>query len=202
MILPRTEDVEYDVAHWHDIFVFVKRTPETPNSEIVVALRSSPTVQRTILPHSSDFKIEDIALSERFTAVFGRIGGLQQGSVYELPTTYDADAIRMDAGRKLEFDEPAYEMGLTSQGEFDSEVVAISYTSLTTPPTTFWQNMATGVRVIKKVHPVLGGFVKGDYVTERISATSPDGVKVLLVTQFTSAPVSKLIYFVFCETLI
>jgi protease II len=39
-------------------------------------------------------------------------------------------------------------------------------------------NMATGKRATKKVQPVLGGFSASDYVTDRLWATAPDGVKV------------------------
>ena len=33
-------------------------------------------------------------------------------------------------------------------------------------------------RVVKKVQPVLGGFSREDYATERLWATAPDGTKV------------------------
>ena len=36
----------------------------------------------------------------------------------------------------------------------------------------------TGKRAIKKVQPVLGGFNKEKYRTERLWATAPDGIKV------------------------
>jgi len=38
--------------------------------------------------------------------------------------------------------------------------------------------MASGARAVKKVQPVLGGFNRDDYVTERQWATSHDGVLV------------------------
>lgn len=35
-----------------------------------------------------------------------------------------------------------------------------------------------GRRALKKVTPILGGFSREDYVTERLWATAPDGVTV------------------------
>lgn len=35
-----------------------------------------------------------------------------------------------------------------------------------------------GKRALKKVTPILGGFSRDDYVTERLWATAPDGVEV------------------------
>lgn len=59
-------------------------------------------------------------------------------------------------------------------GEFDSDVLRLYYTSLTTPMSVIDHNMATAGRAIKKVQPVLGGFNKDDYVTERLWADSDD----------------------------
>jgi hypothetical protein len=38
--------------------------------------------------------------------------------------------------------------------------------------------LAVPLRAVKKVQPVLGGFDKSKYLTERLWATAPDGVKV------------------------
>ena len=38
--------------------------------------------------------------------------------------------------------------------------------------------MQTGCRAVKKVQPVLGGFDKDNYKTDRLWATAPDGTKV------------------------
>ena len=178
VILPRETDVECDVEHWHGSWVIVKRTAATPNSEVIVCPVANPAAQRVLLVHDEAVKIEDIAVSERFAAVFVRTGGLQEAQVYALPADKRGESISLTGGRKLEFSEPAYDLGLGAQGDFDSDVLAISYTSLTTPPTTFWQHMASGAQVVKKVRPVLGGFEQALYATERIWATAPDGVKV------------------------
>ena len=65
-----------------------------------------------------------------------------------------------------------------SQGDFSSHIVRLEYTSLATPNSTIDYNMVSGNRAVKKVQPVLGGFKKEDYVTERQWATSKDGVQV------------------------
>lgn len=56
-------------------------------------------------------------------------------------------------------------------------MLRLSYSSLTTPESTIDHDMASGKRAVKKVQPVLGGFDKAKYVTERLWATAPDGVK-------------------------
>ena len=64
------------------------------------------------------------------------------------------------------------------QGDFDSSVLRLSYSSLTTPTSVIDYNCATKARAVKKVQPVLGGFDKDRYLSERIWATAPDGVEV------------------------
>jgi oligopeptidase B len=41
-----------------------------------------------------------------------------------------------------------------------------------------WHVVMPGKRTLKKVKPVLGGFSKDDYTTERLWATAADGTKV------------------------
>ena len=65
-------------------------------------------------------------------------------------------------------------------------MLRLHYSSLTTPHSVYDQLMMTTVnaaaapppRVLKKVHPVLGGFDAADYATERLWAAAPDGVRV------------------------
>ncbi len=61
-------------------------------------------------------------------------------------------------------------------------MLRLHYTSLTTPRSVIDHNMLNGERKVKKVQPVLGGFNKEHYKTERMWATAPDGVKVTQLT--------------------
>jgi oligopeptidase B len=64
------------------------------------------------------------------------------------------------------------------QGDFDSPVLRLSYTSLTTPASIIDYSMASCQRALKKVQPVLGGFKSSDYLTSRLWAESHDGEMV------------------------
>lgn len=178
VILPRQTDVEYDVGHWHGSLVMVKRSAAAPNSEVVVAPLAAPTEQRVVLPHRPDVKLEDLVLAERHVAVFERANALPRCVVYAMPPERDTDKIELRDGETLAFDEPAYDLGAAGQGDFESDVLMLTYTSLTTPMTVLAHAMATGRRAVKKVQPVLGGFVREDYVTERLWAPAHDGVSV------------------------
>lgn len=49
-------------------------------------------------------------------------------------------------GAEVKFEEPAYALRAGDQGDFDSEVLRLVYSSLTTPRTVIDQHLATGDR--------------------------------------------------------
>jgi oligopeptidase B len=71
-------------------------------------------------------------------------------------------------------DEPAYTMGLSVNAMPDTPWVRYTYTSLTTPATTYEINVETGERKQLKQDPV-PGFDPTQYVTERAWVPSRDG---------------------------
>ena len=75
-------------------------------------------------------------------------------------------------------EEPAYTMGLGINEEPGSSWLRYTYTSLTTPVTTYEVNAATGERRVLKVQPV-PGYDASKYVTERVWAPARDGTKFL-----------------------
>ena len=68
-------------------------------------------------------------------------------------------------------------MGLDVNSEPDTDWLRYSYTSLTTPPTTYELNTNTGERRLLKRQPVIG-YDPANYVTERLWATARDGTRV------------------------
>eukprot|EP00878_Enallax_costatus_P023740 GHUV01025278.1.p1 GENE.GHUV01025278.1~~GHUV01025278.1.p1 ORF type:complete len:552 (+),score=140.91 GHUV01025278.1:456-2111(+) len=191
VILPRTQDVEYSVSHhpgsnsssgggssgsggW---FLMVYRDPSKPNSELRVAPVDDPSQQKVLLPHRDDVKLEHASVGAKWIVVSERSRAQQSVVIYRVPEGGAVPESLTD-GQKVEFEEPAYSLSGGLTGDFDSQVLRLRYSSLTTPPSVYDQRMDTGKRALKKVQPILGGFNKEDYVTERLWATAPDGVQV------------------------
>jgi oligopeptidase B len=196
IVLPRKENVEYSVDDRGDQLFITIRDTERPNSEVLVAPISDPSAATVVLPHRPDVKLGHIEVANEFLVAFERENGLQQAVVYTLPMKNDGKdpaPVEIQAGNSVEgssmssplgegkpitFEEPTYELSGGSQGDFNSPLLRFHYTSLTTPDTVYDYNMKTGQRAIKKVQPVLGGFDRTKYKTERLWATAPDGVQV------------------------
>lgn len=66
---------------------------------------------------------------------------------------------------------------MSVNSEPDTPWLRYSYTSLTTPATTYELNTQTGERKLLKQQPVIG-YDASKYVTERVWVTARDGVKV------------------------
>ncbi|MEW5311304.1 MAG: hypothetical protein WDW38_003032 [Sanguina aurantia] len=164
VVIPRVNDVE---------------DASTPNSEVRTSPVSEPANCSVLIKHSASEKIEGLSMSAGFLVLLERHNGLQQARLFPLPSDGSTpSAGSVGAGEVLEMLEPAYSLDGGCTGDFDSPVLRLHYTSLTTPASVIDHHMGTGSRCTKKVAPVLGGFLSSNYTTERQWATSQDGTKV------------------------
>ncbi|MFM9005494.1 MAG: S9 family peptidase, partial [Flavobacteriales bacterium] len=122
-----------------------------------------------VIPHRPDVLIEGIEIYKNFLVVDERKNGLTQLRV-----------MRWDNKQEyyLDFTDPAYSAGVGANPEFDTDVLRYGYSSLTTPASTFDFNMVTKERTLMKQQEVVGGHAPENYVSERLYATTADGVQV------------------------
>lgn len=172
VLAPRMRDFEYAADHLNGRWVFTTNWDAT-NFRVMSLADGQPWGDRSLwkemIPHSEQVLVSDVTLFEDFIAVTERSGGLQR------------IRIRDWAGGRNEFvqaDESAYSMGMSVNAEPGTDWLRYTYTSLTTPATTYELNTRTGERRLLKEQPVLGGFDKANYATERLWATARDGTRV------------------------
>ncbi|MDR0184154.1 S9 family peptidase [Lysobacter arvi] len=169
VLAPRERDVEYQADHLGDRWVI--RTNEGGAANFKLMTAPSGATSRTQwmdwVPHRDDVFIEGFELFDGFTTIAERSDALERLRV-----------LRNDGTEEyVKADEPAYSMGLSVNSEHDTPWLRYSYTSLTTPATTYEVNVLTGERKLLKREPVIG-YDPDKYVTERVWATARDGVKV------------------------
>jgi oligopeptidase B len=174
VLAPRERDVEYDADHHGGRWVIHTNAPDeqgvpSPNFRIVTAPTGSTSRKdwKDWIAHRDDVFIEGFELFDGHTAIAERSNALERIRL-----------LKADGKEEyVQADEPAYSMGLDVNPEPDSEWLRYSYTSLTTPATTFELNVRTGERRQLKQQPVLG-YDPSKYVTERVWATARDGTKI------------------------
>lgn len=173
VLAPRQRDVEYQADHLGDRWVIRTNAPgadgkPASNFKLMTAPSdaSSRAQWREWVPHRDDVFVDGFELFDGFTAVAERSGGLERLRLLK------------DGGEEfVKVDEPAYSMGLDVNSEPGTDWLRYSYTSLTTPATTYELNVRTGERRQLKQQPVLG-YDPSKYQTERLWATARDGTKV------------------------
>lgn len=170
IIQPRERNHEYGIDHYGDKFYIVTnwdaknfRLMETPVNA------TSKENWKEIIAHRDNVLLEGITIFNNFLVVDERSEGLTQLRI-----------IRWDKTNEyyMEFPDPAYAAGVSANPEFNTEILRFSYTSLTTPPSTYDFNMSTKERVLLKQQEVVGNFKSSDYVSERLYAKAQDGTLI------------------------
>ncbi len=171
VLLPRERGHEYSVEHVDGRWI-VRTNWQARNFRIMEVPVDAPIGRehwREVVPHRDDVFVAGFDVFTRFLAIEERSDGLRKVRIRP-----------WDGGRDyyLDSDEPAYRMSLGANEEIDSEVVRYTYTSLTTPHTTYDYDTRTGARTLLKREPVLGDFDPARYATEYLWVTARDGEKV------------------------
>jgi oligopeptidase B len=175
VLAPRERDVEYDANHFDGHWVIRTNADAARNFKLatVVDGSSSRADWKDWIEHDPKVYIEGFELFDGFTAIAERSEGLERVRV--LKTDGSGADVK---GYYVKADEPAYSMGLDVNAESGTPWLRYSYSSMTTPGTTFELNIANGERRMLKQQPVLGGFDSKNYVTERVWVPARDGSKV------------------------
>jgi oligopeptidase B len=170
IIIPRQADHEYDVDHRGDLF-YIRTNKGAKNFRVVTAPVSDPSEKnwKEFVPHRPAVKVEGIDLFADHAVLSEWENGLQQIEIIDFKNKKQ---------HRIQFPEPVYAAGLTSNREFATPVVRYSYQSLTTPNSVFDYDMNTRKATLKKQTEVPGGFDKANYKSERVFATAADGTKI------------------------
>lgn len=170
VIYPREVGVEYDVEHHSDRFYIVTNDGAI-NFKLMAVPVANPSKEnwQTVIPHRDDAMLLGVSAFTDHLVVYERRGGLPRVQVRKLSTGTISD---------LEFPEPTYSVWESSNPEFDTHSLRLTYTSLITPSSIFEYDLDTHERTLLKETPVLGGYDRTQYTSEWLMATAKDGTKV------------------------
>ncbi len=170
LVAPRIAEQEYDVDHRGEEF-WIRTNDRGRNYRLVTAPTGSPGRENwtEILPHRPQVMIEAVDLFKDHAVVFEREDGLNQFRVTELNS---------GEWHRVDFPEPVYAAFPGANAEWDTPLYRYSYQSFLTPASVFDYDMAGRRATLLKEQPVLGEYDRTRYVSERLQATAPDGVKV------------------------
>jgi oligopeptidase B len=167
---PRVRGLEYDIDHFGDQF-YIRTNLEARNFRLMYCAEGQTTQEhwQELIPHREDVLFEDMEFFRDYYVISERQAGITQLW------------IRTWSGQNehyIPFPEKAYLAYVGINPELDTELLRIGYQSLTTPNSTFDYNMRSREFNLLKEEPVLGGFNKENYRSERVFVTVRDGVQV------------------------
>lgn len=170
MIEPRRQGVEYSVDHQSDRFVILTNDGAR-NFRLVAAPFDNPGREswQDVVAERPGVRLNSTDVHANHVVLGQRSDGLQRLEVLDCRT----GAIHI-----VEQPDLAYTAFAGSNPVYDSSVMRFFYTSLTAPWSAFDYDMDSRERTLVKQQPVGGGYVRDEYVTDRLWATSHDGVRV------------------------
>jgi oligopeptidase B len=166
----RRDGVEYSIEHQGDRFLILTNDGAL-NFRLMAAPVSSPgrASWTEVVPERAGVRLNFVDVHRRHVVLGQRSDGLQRLEVL--------DSVSGDL-HVVEQPDAAYTAYPGSSPDYESGVMRFFYTSLTAPWQAVDYDMTARTRTVVKEQPVRGGYDRDDYVTERLWATAPDGVRV------------------------
>jgi oligopeptidase B len=170
VIQPRERGLEYSVQHFGDHF-YILTNLDAVNFRLMKTPvdRTGKEYWQEVIGHREDVFLEGIEIFRDYLVVEERKEGLNQLRVIRWD---DGSAHYVDMGEEV------YTAGISVNPEFDTELLRYSYSSLTTPVSTFDYHMGTREKTLLKQQEVLGDFDPANYQARRLYATAGDGKKI------------------------
>ena len=162
---------EYSIDHYKDTFYIVTNRDKAKNFKLM-STSENKTDERywqNVIEHRDDVYLNGIEIFKNYLVIQERKNGLLQLRV----TTWDKKT-----DYYLDFGEEAYAAYLSTNVDFNLQILRYYYTSLTTPGSTYDFDMQSKEKTLLKQQEVVGGYNAEEYQTERLYATANDGTSI------------------------
>ena len=172
---------EYNIAHQGDRWLVLtndsddadgKHDERAVNRKLMAVSVDGDTSREAwteLIAHREDVTLENVEAFAKFLVITEREGGLAHLRVLGLESESDT---------RMALPESLYTVYGSNNPNYDTRTFRIGYQSMVTPRSIFDVDLVSGERTLLKETPVLGGYDRTAYTTERRWATSPDGTKV------------------------
>jgi len=168
----RVRGMEYDISHYGDSFYILTNKDKATNFKLMKTPENATEKEnwKDLIPHRKDVLLEEIEIFKDYLVVGERSNGLNKIRI--MPWNEKGEYY-------LPFESETYTANISTNPDFDTQILRYSYQSMGTPSSVIDFNMKTKEKEIMKEQQVLGGkFDKKNYIEERVWATAGDGTKI------------------------
>ena len=162
---------EYSIDHYKETFYIVTNRDKAKNFKLM-STSENKTDERywqNVIEHRDDVYLNGIEIFKNYLVIQERKNGLLQLRV----TTWDKKT-----DYYLNFGEAAYAAYLSTNVDFNLQILRYYYTSLTTPGSTYDFDMQSKEKTLLNQQEVVGGYNADEYQTERLYAAANDGTSI------------------------
>jgi oligopeptidase B len=170
VIAPREGEHQYFPDH-HGKHFYIRTNDKGRNFRLVKTSVSDPARKNweEVIAHRDSVMLEGMNFFEDYYILSERENGLNKMRVTEFKT---------GQLHYIDFPEPVYSAFPNANPEFKTTKFRFGYQSFITPSSVFDYDLKTRKRELLKEQPVLGGYDRKQYQSERIYATAKDGTKI------------------------
>ena len=167
---PREKEHEYSIDHYQDKFYIISNWDAKNNRLMETSeTKTSKKNWKEVIPHRDDVHLLDMEIFKDHLVINERKDGLRGLRIIHQKTGKD---------EYLDFGESTYTSRISTNREFNTNVLRYSYSSMLTPSSTYDYNMDSGQLTLMKQQEVVGGYDQSNYESERLYAIARDGEKV------------------------
>ena len=170
---PRGKEHEYDIQHYEDYFYIISNK-EAPNNRLMRTKVNATEISNweEVIAHREEVHLLGLEIFKNHLVLSERKEGLRAIRIKNMISGDD---------RYIDFEESTYSAYISTNEEYDTNILRYSYSSMLTPSSVYDYNMDTQEKKLLKQSEVIGkGYDQSLYNAETIYATARDGEKILV----------------------
>ena len=165
---PRGVKHEYAIQHYKDHFYIISNM-DSPNNRLMRTPINATDISNweEVISHRKSVHLLGLEIFKNHLVLSERKDGLRAIRIKNMKTKTD---------RYLDFNEETYSAYISTNEEYNTNILRYSYSSMLVPSSVFDYNMDTGEKVLLKQREIPGkGYDQSLYEAKTIYATSRDG---------------------------
>lgn len=167
----RKDQEEYEIDHANGIFYILNNFNECKNFKISTASIEDINIWNDYIKYNPKHLLLDFTVLKNWFILFQRVDGLNQILIKNLENSEE---------HLIKFDDETYELSLSGQYEFDTDLIRISYSSPITPATVYDYDCKERKKILRKTQEIPSGYEKDKYVCKRLLVSAHDHEQVPL----------------------